>query len=279
MADAGQAAGRPSGESFDLSRVSLRALERHLSEDSVLVLAQEVIARLAVRPPPAPEAPAPPSPERIARLAAALIDPDGASALADMEAARADGATLEAVYVGYLSAAARLLGERWSADDVTFGEVTMAAGRILAIMRALAVGGTAGAPRPSRRVVFAPTPGDDHTLGVRMATDLFRAEGWDVELLLGLTHQDLVDAVAASDRRLVGLSASGRRAGPALARLIVALRVARPDAFLLISGPIVAEAEDFVAALGADAAAADVGAAMAAFDRLGWAGARAGGPA
>jgi methanogenic corrinoid protein MtbC1 len=106
--------------------------------------------------------------------------------------------------------------------------------------------------------VFASVPGETHTLGISMAAELFRRKGWEIELKLGLPHEDLVEALTASRTRVVGLSAGGGHALPALARLVVAVRAAMPGALILIGGKAVELESERVRLLGADAVTSDV---------------------
>lgn len=58
----------------------------------------------------------------------ALIEPDPAAALRFIEARRAAGVTRQGVYLGYIPAAARRLGEGWEQNRLSFAEVTSAPG-------------------------------------------------------------------------------------------------------------------------------------------------------
>jgi hypothetical protein len=78
--------------------------------------------------------------------------------------------------------------------------------------------------------VFCAVPGEQHTLGVMMAADLFRRNCWDVGLLLGLEHSEILDRLERDDRDVIGLSCSGDHSVNALERLMIALRKRRPDA-------------------------------------------------
>ena len=51
--------------------------------------------------------------------------------------ARLNGMSVDMVYLGLLAGAARRLGERWDEDRTTSAQMTIAAGRIYAIMRGL----------------------------------------------------------------------------------------------------------------------------------------------
>jgi methylmalonyl-CoA mutase cobalamin-binding subunit len=95
-------------------------------------------------------------------------------------------------------------------------------------------------------------PGETHTLGARMATDLLREQGWRVDMQLSLDHDDLVAKVVESGHVIIGVSAAGEHALPELARLVLAIRVSRPNAAILVSGNIVGAARDRITLMGVD---------------------------
>ena len=66
----------------------------------------------------------------------------------------------------------------------------------------------------------------------------------------------------------MGLSASGSNILEALARLIVALRVVKPGAFIMVSGNIVETERDTLRLLGVDGYAKDFDGAMSEMERL-----------
>ncbi|MFW5641600.1 MAG: cobalamin B12-binding domain-containing protein [Roseicyclus sp.] len=176
-------------------------------------------------------------------LAHALCD--DTSDLADLMVADLMDAGLSVadVCLDHLAPAARCLGEWWEADRLPFTEVTMATARIQAMLRRMPIGRGALRTGGVRGAVFCAVPGEQHTLGVMMAADLFRRDGWDVSLFVGLGHDDLMDRFARDDREVIGLSCSGRHSAEALDLLMRALRKRRPEARLILSGQVVSDAE------------------------------------
>lgn len=203
-----------------------------------------------------------PTEQEIESLCNALVSDNSHAAVSFIEQAQTRGSSYETLCLLYLSAAARRLGEWWENDQVTFYRVTVAAGRIYAILRVLRRERPLGAPSLKRAATFASVPGENHTLGITMARDLARERGWDIDLLVGLDHEALVKRLEHSQPRVIGLSASGKRSLPALTRLIVALRIGTPDARILVCGQIAATSLTLVGVTGADAATADFNAAL-----------------
>jgi methylmalonyl-CoA mutase cobalamin-binding subunit len=101
-----------------------------------------------------------------------------------------------------------------------------------------------------------------------MAADLFGKEGWEIDLLIGKDHSDLVSAISQSGSRIIGLSAAGAHATAALARAMVALRLSNPAAAIFLSGQIVQEAPEEVQLMGFDGILTDMPTAQATMDEF-----------
>lgn len=246
----------------------IETVRAHLPEDVLRVLALEVVQRVAAHPRRAIAEDTGPSEEEIARLCTALLSSDPDDGLHFMERVMASGVDHEDACLRYLAVAARKLGDWWDRDRVSFMQVTVAVGRIYAILRSLR---HAPQPRPGlhgKSAVFAAVPDEDHTLGVTMAADMFRDKGWDIQLLVGLTHEDLIERLIASEGFLIGLSASSERSLPALIRAMVAIRICCPTAKVLICGNIASGSVDLLGLSGADAVAASFADALSELDRL-----------
>ena len=123
-------------------------------------------------------------------------------------------------------------------------------------------------PLSSRHAFFASMPGETHTLGVTMAADLFQKRGWVVDLEVGRDHDQLVDALGHTNHAIIGLSASRPEQIATLARLIVALRIVKPNAFIMVSGQIVDAEPDIAKAVDADCASNDAQSAIAVLENL-----------
>jgi len=230
----------------------IRTLKSQLSSEAVEGLAREVIKRLADRTRAEEARRLRPELAQISALAAALIGPDETAAARMMdEALQQQGAQFETLYLGWLAPAADLLGRQWTRDEVTFADVAVGTGRIYAIT-----------------AIFASLPGEQHTLGVKMAADLFKQDGWDIDLVLDADHDELIDRIAHSGHIIIGLSAGGKHALETLTRVILAIRVSAPDARVLVAGNIVNELPDQIRLTGVDAQCATIEEARAEMDRL-----------
>ena len=255
--------------SAEMLNRALSAVEgaRHkLPEDALRVLAQEVLERVARQN---PLQPAPPAPTReIDILCEALLSDDRQAASDYVLHAQARGIGQEALCLSYLAVAASRLGEMWDQDRVSFLQVTVAVGRIYALMRSLRRSMPVLPLVAGRTATFVSVPGEDHTLGVAMAAELLRTKGWDIHLLVGLGHNRLVDEIAAARPRLLGISTSGKRSLVSLTRLLVALRLSMPDMRILVCGQITPSDAELIGVSGADSVAIGFEAAVAELERL-----------
>lgn len=240
-----------------------------LPTDAVEALATEVISRLSQRVMQSGviKADVPTDMQmdaRIEALAEALLGFDESAATEIVMEAHAAGASVETLYIGYLADAARRLGRWWDEDRISSVEVVIGAGRIYAIMRGLR---RLFGPGPSRghryRALFASVPGETHLLGVAMAADLLTIHGWEIDLRAGLDHDALVEEIGHNSYPIIGLSASNSRTLFPLARLIVALRVSNPGAWILVCGGITGIEPEVAHMVDADAAAPDLASAEA----------------
>jgi MerR family transcriptional regulator, light-induced transcriptional regulator len=226
-----------------------------LPERAVQLLADEVVVRLAGRLHPAGTAVQLPTVVSTDEFVRALLSEDADAAMEIIRNERRDGFSIEMIYVGTLAAGARRLGEMWDQDNLSFLQMSVAAGRIFEIMRMLRR--TILAPLvhvgPLRRALFVSVPGELHTLGVTMAADLFRNRGWEIDLRTGYEHEELLRSVMDKPFRIIGLSAAYGSSVMALTRLVVALRITHPEAKIFVSGTVVAEVPDLNALIRADA--------------------------
>ncbi len=250
------------------TEASIDRLKARLSEETVADLAKEVLARVALRAEKR-TLPADPIPEaRVEKLALALLSESPGAAAEMVQGLLDDGVPAESVYLDHLAPAARMLGAWWNEDRVPFAMVSIGTSRISGIMRR--VGRLF--PNPSggfgRSAVFASVPAETHTIGMHMAADLFRKEGWVIDLKTGFTHDALVAGIRTSASPVVGLSAGGAYALPRLSRLVAAIRKSSPGVSILVSGQIVQDLPDLLTSTGVEAIATDFPTALAAMEAL-----------
>lgn len=174
------------------------------------------------------------SDESVEAFCDVLIKPDPSAALRFIEERRAEGVTRHAVYLGFIGAAARRLGEGWEEDRLSFAEVTFGTGHLYALIRALRTEQLWTSTPFDRRkcALFATVPGEDHGIGITVATDLFRDDGWEIDLRIDTDHDDLLAEIEETQPHIIGLSLSTERRLDALMRLVVAIRLVMPGVII-----------------------------------------------
>ena len=250
----------PGPEPLVKARSLLQERGTALPEAAVRALAREVIGRLDRIKPQLAKIDAGPNHAQVTDLCEALLSSDNDAGHRLVMAARADGMPIETLHLGYIAEAARMLGTRWENDEASVSQVIIGAGRIYGILRTLRdLFVSVRLQRPDRyRAAFASTPGEIHTLGVTMAADHLRRKGWQIDMKAGLTHDALVQAISNDDYPIIGLSASTPMMIFPLARLIVALRVTNPAAWIMIGGQIVKEEPHIQSLVDADGVVLDI---------------------
>lgn len=245
--------------------------KKKLPAEAVRLLAEEVIERLASRfAERGKQDDNAPKDEDITALADALVAPDADAALEFVLDLQRRGVPLDTVYLGHIAGAARILGERWVNDQIPFTDVTIAAGHLYIIMRALRPHFISDVTpvKIGARALFAPTPGEDHTLGIMMAADMFRERGWQIDLKTGLDHDALVEVASEGRYPIIGLSASSSKMIVPLTRVIASLRVISPGSAILVGGELVAIEPELAEIVDADSIAGDAPTAIAEIERL-----------
>lgn len=254
---------------YEKSVTDTKTLKARLPVSAVESLAREVLSRLPQQFGSHPNAGLTFTPDMIHELATALISDDNKAAGRLVSAQQDAGHSEKSIYLVYLAEAARLLGEWWEADTVGFAQVTIGTARIYAILRVLAPLMRRNTTATSGKSSFlCSVPGETHTLGVKMASDLLRADGWTIDLAIGETHEQLIERIAETQPVIIGLSAAGEHAMPGLAKLVMAVRICTPDASIFVGGHIVDGYADLIQLSGVDAMAVEYDESRAALQHL-----------
>lgn len=237
--------------------------------DDLRSLAEEALRRVAARADAAEATHK--NPDQIALVEELcrqlLLDSPAQSEETVLELVRS-GLPLRQVYHQYLGAAAVHLGDMWNEDKLSFVQVTRGVARIIVLMRDLRDHSNMTRVTHAAPILFTTVPGETHALGVTMARDLFETAGWDVNLLTGYDHDGLIDRIGSTDARAIGLSCGGAATASQLARLILGIRLERPELPILISGQIVVKHGNLVAAMAPDAAVTTIEEALSEMERL-----------
>ena len=223
-----------------------------------LMLAHRSGAGEAVSSPPGPAGLSAQDVQAFSRL---VLKKDLAEATAFVEARRARGSSLEALYLDLLAPAARYLGELWEADLCDFTEVTFGLWRLQQLVRELspAFQHEAEYRGHDRRALLLPAPGEQHSFGLFMVAEFLRRAGWDVWAGPEVSVEELLSIVRKEPFAVVGLSVSSEQRLEGLATTIHAIRRASRNrgVGVMVGGQIFKERPELVALVGADATALD----------------------
>lgn len=236
-----------------------------LSDAALVVMAQEVIQRLShIAGIKGIER----TPVALDDFCTSLIAPTADDAHSILLKAQSDGATHEELCLSYIAGAARQLGIWWEEDIITFRDMAVAAGRMLHFLKDLRELAPPAPQVGKRLALFATVPGETHILGVSMAADMFRQQGWDIDLQIGRSEDDLCRIARSGGYPIIGISASGVDRIRALARSIVELRLATPGSLIFIGGNLVRLEPDIMVRTGADGAGAMMAECFQEMERL-----------
>jgi methanogenic corrinoid protein MtbC1 len=158
------------------------------------------------------------------------------------------GHLLADIYIGGIAPAARLIGERWTADEFDFVHCTIAHSRLHQILYEFSTEflSEAYSEPNGLSLLLMSEPGSQHGLGVFMVSEFFRQAGWTVTLAAPQDiaefkrsfHSDWFDAVA--------LSISTERHLDAVSKAVAELQVSafNPNLQIFVGGPQACHAPD-----------------------------------
>lgn len=233
-------------------------------------LAAEVVQRLvAMRKNAEPAIEHDADAQQLSDFCAVLLDSAPERALEFVAKLQAQGVSRQHLRFGLIAGVARLLGEQWDRDEVSFVDVTVATGHLYAVMRAVSsdLGPNRAPIRPERRALFASVPDETHTLGVTLAADAFRDAGWVIDLKLAESHESLVRHADLGKPLVIGLSLSTKARLPELIRLVLALRIVTPSAIVGVAPALDMSDDDILQLVDADIIFRHAGRALADLER------------
>lgn len=181
------------------------------------------------------------------------------------------GLSVESVYLDLLVPCAVRMGQRWVDDCSDFVAVTVAVGRLQALLRQFSPHFCAEAARPAagRRILLAQPDDETHMFGLSVVAEFFRREGWDVVGGVAGAGIDPVQRVSSEWFDVAGLSVGSELKLPWLRERIGAMRQssANPALVIMVGGPLFSADPSRVQWVGADLTS-DAGSAPRADDRI-----------
>ena len=149
-------------------------------------------------------------PETTESFAKMVISKEPDSLIAFVGTLLQSGLRMETIYMELMMPAARLLGDYWDDDVISFTDVTIGLSRLQQVVRTLgwkrehAEGPDHAAPS----ALFGPAPGEQHTFALFIIEDVFRRAGWRTWIETSSVDDELVEMVRCHWFDLVGLSAN-----------------------------------------------------------------------
>ena len=214
---------------------------------------------------PAADGASPGFAEEVAEFSRLVLAHDVAVASAYVEAMRAQGMSLESLYVDILAPTARRLGELWEEDLCDYTAVALGLWRLQQVLRELspAFAGEVECRSCGHKALLASAPGEQHMLGVFMVSEFFRCvvseffrrDGWDVWGVPPASRDELIETVRGEWFDLVELSVSCEGRLDVLTEDILAIRQASRNraVIVMVGGPVFDDHPEFAALVGADA--------------------------
>ena len=153
----------------------------------------------------------------------------------------------------------RLLGEKWSADEISFVDLTIAVSRLQETTRGLLSMQPRNVINPLGTVLLINPKGEDHSLGIHIAADQFKRHGYDVDLAVGKHALQIVEMVRENTYCLIGATAATLRTLAEIKNLVERIHGGVPRTTpIVVGGPIAQSDIDVQAIAGVDHMASDV---------------------
>jgi methanogenic corrinoid protein MtbC1 len=258
-------------------------LPRKRAQDLLQLLEGEIIPRLVVAHRQCPTGQtaatdtigdvAPAAAETFARMA---VHSGHDALMAFIGASMREGVSLPSIYGDLLAPAARLLGAYWQEDRLSFSDVTIALGRLQRVVHELTLhsaghGGEAiGRGDQVHTALFLSAPGEQHTLGLSMVSDLFRRAGWVAQCDPSGDGRHANEMVSSQSFDVVGYTiACIEHLAPLRAAVMSIRRSTRnPHTLVMVGGQLLGERPDLARDVGADFSAASVQDALSVIDGM-----------
>lgn len=170
------------------------------------------------------------------------------------------GLDIETVLLHLLAPAARRLGQLWEADEIGFVDVTIGTSRLQTLLHQLRIEPRKMPDEPNRTLLLLPAPGEQHTFGLIMASELFRRQGWQVHPAPSADPEEIISLISHRRFAVIGLSLGCDSLIKTLCSFIQAVRRRSKNRSvqIMVGGRVFAQDPEFRPALGADFVASDV---------------------
>lgn len=254
------------GAHADIARIDLggrNVSERPEASCSVTNLARLALQRLARSRENRRTDLDPVSEQEVRAFVALLISSDIKGAVRIIRRLEALGAKHTLIADGLLAAAARALGKRWEDDELSFLDVSLGISRLFRVNALLRSDSHPISTADARRAMFVTLQGQAHTLGIILAAEAFRREGWEVDLRLEASKEEVLDAAVRQAVFLVGFTAGRGASLSEIADLTKHLKALPSPPVILLGGVAPNESESATDRTSADVIARCIDDALA----------------
>lgn len=192
------------------------------------------------------------------------VEFDAVRVLDAMERLRVDPAV---VACGYVPEAARILGEQWLADQISFVDVTVRTERLHDVVRRVDEILDVASPVTGPSALVLVAEAEQHTLGAFVLALQLRSAGFGVAVRVAPVAADLTQLLAANRYELALVSlgcTAAMESGVALVRTLRLLT--RGEMCIFVGGSIPVSDDGLLRDTGADRVLRDVSALLAEYD-------------
>jgi MerR family transcriptional regulator, light-induced transcriptional regulator len=169
------------------------------------------------------------------------------------------GVPVEQVYLQLLAPALKSLGKMWETDETSFSRVALACAKLQRVVFMLeemppewvarrsldqqvrALGNDAA--QKVGKLFLAAVPGSQHTFGVQILADIFRKNGWYVEVLTKATEAQILKALRRTKFDVAGFSVGSELSLPSLRAIVTGIRASAVNTLVpvMVGGAVFAE--------------------------------------
>ena len=242
-----------------------------MAQDEIRRLAQDAIRRLAADKLEAED----PMRRRLSYLYDAYLSDDSNARHVAMDRLRNEGASNADIVDTIIPEVARIMGQHWADDILSFAEVTIGTARLQETVRSLSrselssqVGTLSvhlddSSPSKVDRILLVIPRPEHHTLGTFVAADMLRRFGYAVDISVDQSAQQVALMVRKQRYAMVGITAAGRRSLASARELVEKIRgsVTRVTP-IIVGGSLVGSDLDLKGITGADYVTNDIRAAL-----------------
>ncbi|NKX45063.1 cobalamin B12-binding domain-containing protein [Roseicyclus persicicus] len=224
-------------------------------------LAQRAIAVLAAHGPGRSDGLS----HRLVQLCDAFISSDEEPRHEMLQRLRQDGVSTDDIIDHVIPAVARLMGERWFADDISFAHVTIGAARLQEAVRAFGWHDDSRnrAGEDAQAILLVIPRAEHHTLGTFVLADQLRRRGYTVHIAVDRHPRQVAEMLRKRRYVMIGITASGRRTLASARELVDIIRQTVTTVTpVILGGPILDKRLDVLGLTGADHTAADADMAL-----------------